>query len=134
MAERKHARGTIQVKTYEPTTYEEQSGAPTLVEIDVTEQFSGDINGSGTVRFLQALRSDSSASFCGIERVVGSLDGREGTFLLQDAGTVQGTQVSGSWFVVPGSSSGRLVGLRGEGGFVAQLGQDARWTLDFWFE
>ena len=134
MAERKQARGTIQVKTYEPTTYEEQSGAPALVEIHVTEQFSGDINGSGSVRFLQALRSDSSASFCGIERVVGRLDGRAGTFLLQDSGTVQGTNVSGSWFVVPGSSSDELVGLRGEGGFEAQLGQDARWTLDFWFE
>lgn len=134
MTERTHARGTIQVQTYEPTTYQEQSGAPALVEIQVTEGFSGDITGSGTVRFLQAMRSDNSASFCGIERVVGTLGGREGTFLLQDTGTVQGTQVSGSWFVVPGSSSGQLVGLRGEGGFEAQLGQDARWTLDFWFE
>jgi hypothetical protein len=134
MAERKHARGTIQVKTYEPTTYGEQSGAPALVEIHVTEQFSGDISGSGSVRFLQALRLDGSASFCGMERVIGSLDGHEGTFLLQDGGTVQGTNVSGSWFVVPGSSSGQLVGLRGEGGFEAQLGQDALWTLDFWFE
>jgi hypothetical protein len=134
MTERQQARGTIQVKTYEPTTYDEQSGAPALVEIHVTEQFSGDITGSGEVRFLQALRSDSSASFCGIERVVGTVAGREGSFLLQDTGTVQGAQVSGNWFVVSGSGSGQLGGLRGEGGFEAQLGQDARWTLDFWFE
>ena len=130
MTERTHARG-IQVKTYEPTAYDEQSEAPSLVEIHVTEPFSGDVAGSGSVRFLQASRIDGSASFCGIERVVGRLAGREGSFLLQDSGTLQGNQVSGSWFVVPGSGSDQLVGLRGEGGFEAQLGQNASWTLAY---
>jgi hypothetical protein len=104
------------------------------VEIHVAEEFSGDIAGSGAVRFLQASRADGSASFCGIERVVGTLDGRAGSFLLQDSGTLQGNQVSGNWFVVPGSGSGQLAGLRGEGGFDAQLGQNATWTLAYWFE
>jgi hypothetical protein len=53
MTERAHARGTIQVKTYEPTTYDEHAGAPALVEIHVVEEFSGDVAGSGEVRFLQ---------------------------------------------------------------------------------
>ena len=125
MTERAHARGTIQVKTYEPTIYDEHPDAPALVEIHVAEEFSGDIAGSGTVRFLQASRADGSASFCGIERVDGTLEGRAGSFLLQDSGTLQGNQVSGNWFVVPGSGSGQLAGLRGEGGFDAQLGQNA---------
>jgi Protein of unknown function (DUF3224) len=42
--------------------------------------------------------------------------------------------VSGEWFVVPGSGSGGLVGLRGTGGFRADLGQGAEVTLDYWFE
>jgi hypothetical protein len=134
MTVRAHASGTIQVKTYEPTIYDEHPGAPALVEIHVTEEFSGDIAGSGAVRFLQASRADGSASFCGIERVVGTLEGRAGSFLLQDSGTLQGNQVSGDWFVVPGSGSGQLAGLRGEGGFEAQLGQNATWTLAYWFE
>jgi hypothetical protein len=134
MTEREQASGMIEVKTYEPTTYDEQSGAPALVEIHVTEEFSGDVAGTGAVRFLQAAGADGSASFCGIERVVGTLAGRAGSFLLQDSGTLQGNQVSGNWFVVPGSGSGQLVGLRGEGGFQAQLGQNATWTLAYWFE
>jgi hypothetical protein len=134
MTERQQARGTIAVKTYEPTSYDQRADAPTLVEIHVTEDFSGDVSGTGEVRFLQALRSDGFASFCGIERVVGSIAGRQGTFLLQDAGTLEGNRVSGSWFVLPGSGSGELSGLRGEGGFEAQLGQNATWTLDYWFE
>jgi hypothetical protein len=132
--QRQQARGTIAVKTYTPTPYDERPDAPSVVEIRVTEEFSGDVTGAGAARFLQALRQDGSASFCGIERVDGALAGRPGSFLLQDAGTAEGDTVTGTWFVVPGSGSGRLAGLRGEGGFEARLGQDARWTLSYWFE
>jgi hypothetical protein len=93
-----------------------------------------DIEGEGVVRFLQAIRADGSASFVGIERVAGSISGRSGTFLLQDAGTVNGNVVSGTWFVIPGSGTGGLAGLRGEGGFTANLGESADATLDYWFE
>jgi len=70
----------------------------------------------------------------GIERVTGELGGRRGTFLLQDAGTVQDNIVSGDWFVIPGSGTGQLTGLRGEGGFRANLGESAQVHLDHWFE
>jgi hypothetical protein len=133
-ASKTHATGRIDVKTYEPQRYEEVDQGPNLVEIHVTETFSGDIEGEGVVRFLQAVRKDGSASFVGIERVTGSLAGRTGSFLLQDAGTLEGTTVKGEWFVIPGSGTGDLSGLRGEGGFTAELGQHASITLDYWFE
>src|SRR5215469_3850306 len=132
--ERTSATAKIKVHSYEPETYEDSGGGTDLVEIHVTEAFHGDIEGEGAVRFLQALRADGSASFAGIERVTGSVGGRSGTFLLQDAGTVQGSVVSGTWFVIPGSGTGELAGLRGEGGFTANLGEDADVTLDYWFE
>jgi len=69
-----------------------------------------------------------------IVRVAGELGGRRGTFLLQDAGTVRDNIVSGDWFVIPGSGTGQLAGLRGEGGFRADLGESAQVTLDYWFE
>jgi hypothetical protein len=129
-----HATGRIEVKTYEPQPYDEVDEAPTLVEIHVTETFSGDIEGEGIVRFLQAVRADGSASFVGIERVTGGVHGRPGSFLLQDVGMLEGSTVSGTWFVIPGSGTGELRGLRGEGGFTAELGQHATITLDYWFE
>ena len=128
------ATAKIKVHSYEPRTYEDTDGGTDLVEIHVTEAFHGDIEGEGAVRFLQALRADGSASFVGIERVTGSVGGRAGTFLLQDAGTVEGSVVSGTWFVIPRSGTGDLAGLRGEGGFTANLGEDADVTLDYWFE
>jgi len=47
---------------------------------------------------------------------------------------VQGSIVSGDWFVISGSGTGQLAGLRGEGGFRANLGESARVHLDYWFE
>jgi hypothetical protein len=105
-----------------------------LSRIHVEEEFSGDIDGVGVVEFLQAQVSEDAASFVGLERVSGSIGNRSGTFLLQDQGTLRGTTVSGEWFVVPGSGTGELAGLRGEGGFTAQLGQGADITLNYWFE
>lgn len=132
--QRTRATAVITVHKYEPSTYDEQGEGPTLTQIHVEESFSGDITGNGVVEFLQAAGADGSASFVGIERVTGQIAGRQGTFLLQDAGTVAGTIVSGDWFVIPGSGTRQLAGLRGEGGFRANLGEGAQVHLDYWFE
>ena len=132
--DRTHASAVITVNKYEPAAYDEPAEGPALTRIHVEESFSGDISGEGVVEFLQAARADGSASFVGIERVSGSVGGRAGTFLLQDAGTVQDNIVSGDWFVIPGSGTGQLTGLRGEGGFRANLGEGAQVHLDYWFE
>jgi len=87
---RTHATGRIEVESYEPQPYDEVSGGPNVVEIHVREAFKGDIEAKGVVRFLQAVRDDGSASFVGIERVTGTLGGRQGSFLLQDMGTLEG--------------------------------------------
>jgi hypothetical protein len=128
------AKAVITVHKYEPAAYEEPAEGPALTRIHVEESFSGDISGHGVVEFLQAARADGAASFVGIERVTGVVGGREGTFLLQDAGTVQDSIVIGDWFVIPGSGTGKLAGLRGSGGFRANLGEGAQVHLDYWFE
>ncbi len=128
------AQGTIEVKSYEPKPYESPEAGPQLNEIHVVETFKGDVEGEGRVRFLQALRRDGSASFVGIERVVGTLAGRRGSFLLQDEGTLVGDKVEGRWFVIAGSGTEALAGLRGEGTFGARLGEHAHWVLDYRFE
>jgi hypothetical protein len=134
MPERIHATATIDVQTYEPQPYDASTDGPDLVEIHVTERFSGDIEGEGVVRFRQALHADGTATFVGIERVHGRIGDRAGSFLLQDDGTADAETVRGTWFVVPGSGTGQLTGLRGEGGFTAQLGKSAAATLDYWFD
>jgi hypothetical protein len=133
-SDRTHATAKITVKTYEPQAYEEPDQGPQLVEIHVVETFSGDIEADGVARFLQVSSAEDAASFVGLERVSGRIGDRSGSFVLQDQGTLEGTTVSGQWFVVPGSGTADLEGLRGEGGFTAQLGEGADVTLDYWFD
>jgi hypothetical protein len=121
------AEAVITVHTYQPASYETPADGPSLTRIHVEEAFTGDIEGAGVVEFLQAARADGSASFVGIERVTGAVAGRTGSFLLQDSGTVTGS-------VVAGSGTGELAGLRGEGGFRANLGENADVHLDYWFD
>jgi hypothetical protein len=134
MTSRKAARGTTEVTIYKPITYDEPKEGPKLNEIQLTETFKGDVEGEGKARVLQAQWPDGSARYCTIERVVGAVAGRKGAFLLQVQGTVQDKHNKGVWFVVAGSGTGDLRGLRGEGGFEAELGKHGAWTLDYWFE
>ena len=64
----------------------------------------------------------SELAYLANERVSGSLDGRAGTFVLQ-----HGAWEGGQWgFVVPGSGTGELAGLRGDA-----LVEHGRLALDY---
>ena len=131
---KRRATGHTVVKTYQPTAYDEMADGPSLFENRVDETFTGDVEGEGTVRVIQAARKDGSATFVGIERVRGAVGGRKGSFLLQISGTDLGRERKAEWFVVPGSGTGGLKGLRGEGGFQARRGEHGSIWLDYDFE
>jgi hypothetical protein len=129
------ATGTIEVSVWAPEPYDAPGDGTQLVKIHVEEAFDGDVVGTGVATFLQALRADGSASFCGLERVTGAIHGRAGSFVLQDEGELDVTgRVAGRWQVVAGSGTGELAGLRGTGTFAAEVGQRSVITLDHWFE
>ncbi len=128
------ARGRTDVTSRVPMVFDEVAGGPAVAVVQLNESFSGDIQGEGTARVVQATRADGSATFAGIERVRGALAGRNGTFLLQVQGTVAGSEVHAEWFVVGGSGTGGLAGLRGEGGFTAELGEHGTIWLDYSFD
>ncbi|MBW8760985.1 MAG: DUF3224 domain-containing protein [Microbacterium sp.] len=53
---------------------------------------------------------------------------------MQGAQRVEHGKIRATWFVTPGSGTGELAGLRGEGGFVGEFGKGSEGTLDYWFE
>ena len=132
MGETRRASARIEVSRWDPKSYDQRPGAAELVHVDVEETFSGDLTGDGRATFLQVVADDGSASFVGVERFVGSLAGHDGSFVLQDQGTLSADgKVAGTWFVVPGSGTEKLAGLRGDGGFQAELGQSAEAYIDY---
>jgi hypothetical protein len=81
---------------------------------------------------LEIRHDDRSASLISLQRFRGKLDGRVGTFVLQGHEDMENGKIKG--FVVPGSGTGDLSGLRGEGGFEGRFGKGSDATLDYWFE
>jgi hypothetical protein len=130
---RARAVAKITVQNSESKPYD-QTTSPTLMEIRLSERFTGDIDGESPVRALQVLRSDKSASLVSMQRFHGRLGGRQGTFVLQGSEIVENGKIEATWFVVPGSGTGDLTGLRGEGGFEGEFGKGSDGTLDYWFE
>jgi hypothetical protein len=76
-------------------------------------------------------RSDGSATFVGLERVVGRIGGTTGSFVLQRTGVFEGGQAKESYSVVPGSATGELQGLRGEGRSAVGHGTEHPFTLNY---
>jgi hypothetical protein len=130
---RAHAEAEITVQSSEAKPYDQNSG-PALMEIYLNETFTGDIDGESPVRALQVQRNDKSASLVSVQRFRGKLGGRQGTFVLQGSEIVENGKIKATWFVVPGSGTGDLSGLRGEGGFEGDFGKGSHGTLDYWFE
>lgn len=132
---RARAVGGFTVRSWDERPYSEIDGGPKLTRASVVNSFDGDIEGEGTLEYLMVYRDCSSGSFLGLEHLVGRLGGGAGSFVLQHSGTFEGDTVEATWFVVPGSGTGELRGLRGEGGFVAKHGERRTpFTFDYDFE
>lgn len=130
---RARADAEITVQNSETRPYDQGTG-PELMEVRLNEKFTGDMEGESTVLALQLLRSDQSANLVSMQRFRGKLAGRQGSFVLQGSETVQKGSIKAAWFVVPGSGTDELCGLRGEGGFEGQFGKGSQGWLDYWFE
>jgi hypothetical protein len=130
---RSRAQAKITVQSSEAKPYD-QSASPSLMEIRLIETFTGDIEGESPVRALQVRRDDQSASLVSMQRFRGKLGERQGTFVLQGSEIVEDGKIKATWFVVPGSGTGDLSRLRGEGGFEGEFGRGSVGTLDYWFE
>jgi hypothetical protein len=130
---RTRAKAKVTVQSSEANPYD-QTTSPALIEVRLTETLTGDMEGESPVRALQVLRDDRSACLVSVQRFRGKLCGREGTFVLQGSEIVEEGKIKATWFVVPGSGTGDLSGLRGEGGFEGQFGKGSDGTLDYWFE
>jgi hypothetical protein len=122
--------GEFSIAGWDEDTYAEPGPERRLTEAKVSQQFTGDIAGTGEVRWLMSYDPDGTAVFVGLQQVDGTIDGREGSVVLQTTGTFDGTVASGSWAVVAGSGTGGLEGMTGEGGFEAPMGDTPTYTLD----
>lgn len=128
---RERATSTFQVTNWEEKPYDEMDGGPRLTRARVSKVFQGELEGDGSVVYLMTHRTDGTATFVGIERVTGRLHGKTGSFVLEHNGTFEGGVAKAVCRVIPGSGTGDLAGLRGEGTFATD---DKRAPFDLEYE
>jgi uncharacterized protein DUF3224 len=125
------ANAWFAIKSWDEKAYSEGPNQPKLTRAAVTKTFTGDIEGEGHVEYLMMYRNDGSATFVGLERVVGRMGGKSGTFVLQRTGIFEGGLAKESYSVIPGSATGELLGLIGDGSSAVGHGMEHPFSLDY---
>ena len=127
-----HINGTFEVKLV-PQAHEENVGHPSVGRMSIEKQFFGDLDATSKGQMF-AVRTEisGSAGYVAMERVVGTLQGRKGSFALQHSGTMTRGEKQLSVSVVPDSGKDELTGLSGTMGIEIVEGKHL-YTFDFAF-
>ena len=127
------ANSRFAIKSWDEKPYGEGEDLPKLTRAAVTKTYTGDIAGEGHVEYLMMYRGDGSATFVGVERIVGRVAGKTGSFVLQRTGVFENGVAKESYVVIPGSGTGELRGLRGDGTSAVGHGMEHPLTLNYEF-
>jgi Protein of unknown function (DUF3224) len=128
-----NAKGSFEVRSWDEEIYDDIGRGAKLTRASVRQSFYGDIEGEGNVEFLMTYQPEGTACFIGVQRVVGTVGGRAGSFVLEVKGTFTNGMAEASWFVIPDSATGELEGLRGSGGFPPCKDRVVPVTLEYEF-
>jgi hypothetical protein len=116
------ASGTFEVRL-SPQADGEEGGA-CVGRMLIDKSFAGDLEAKSRGQMLAVRTStEGSAGYVAMELVMGKLQGREGTFVLQHTGTMERGAQRLSVTVVPDSGTGELQGLSGRMEIVVAEGR-----------
>jgi hypothetical protein len=86
-----------------------------IARMTIDKVFKGDLQATSIGQMLSASTEvQGSAAYVAMERVVGTLHNKHGSFVLQHRGTMNRGSSELSIKVVPDSATGELVGLSGQ--------------------
>jgi hypothetical protein len=108
------AAGPFDVTMNPEPQYDGFEDGTVLGRMSLSKTFHGELDATSKVVMLSASTPvKGSAGYVAIERVVGKLGGRSGTFILQHSGGMRRGEASLTVNVVADSGTGELVGLSG---------------------
>lgn len=120
------AKGTYAVKKWEENLYEQISTEMKMTKATVEYAISGQINGKALVEYLMFYKyfdandqHKSSAIYIGLIRFIGNVQGKEGSFVIEDHGTFENGAASSTLQIIAGSGMGELKGIKGTGRYSA---------------
>jgi len=112
-------KATFDVESWEEQPFAEAPSTAKLTQATVTKKYDGDVTGTSDTVWLMAYADEQTATFVGIERITGSVDGMDGTLVLQHVGTYADGAAKAALTVVEGAGSGDLADVTGGGELLA---------------
>ena len=108
-----HASGTFDVKIG-PVGDADTAGGVAMGRMHGTKVFHGDLTGTSVVEMLHSgTESAGSRAYVAIERVIGTLGGKSGSFVLMHRGSMNKDGQELSVVVAPNSGTGELAAIAG---------------------
>ena len=122
---------TFEVDSWDEVPIAEGEDTSKLTRASVTKTYSGDVQGTSSTEWLMSYAEDGTATFVGMERIVGIIGGREGSVVLQHVGSFADGAATAALTIVSDGSSGALVGATGDGDFRADPSGTVTLRVDF---
>jgi len=101
-----------------------------LSRIHISRSFSGDLKGASIAELLIA-KSEGGGGYVGHDRITGTLQGKSGGFVFQHSGLMGPEGVTNTGTIVPGTGTGKLGGIIGQGTMLADEEGNHTLTLDY---
>jgi hypothetical protein len=131
------AKATYLVKKWEENPYQQISSQMKMTKASVEYAMSGEISGTVLTEYLMFYKyfddkdqHKSSASYVGLMRFVGSMQGKEGSFVIQDNGAFDNGNAISTLHIMAGSGMGSFEGIQGSGRYFADQ-NGAQFELDY---
>lgn len=130
-----NAKAVLTWDPWAPVPYEFAPAGPVLMRGSVVNHYTGELEAVGTAQVLIAGLPEGTTTMVAVERIDGRLGGRSGTFVLRTVGSITGGVAELAWTVIPGSGTGELKGLHGEGGYrTDNLGPDGHADIELTYD
>ena len=92
----------------------QSSGDESIGRLIIDKKFHGDLEATSKGEMLSAgTETTGSAGYVAVEKVIGTLNGKTGSFILQHSGTMTRGEGRLTVTVVPDSGTGDLAGMTG---------------------
>jgi hypothetical protein len=114
---------------YDEEPYGEGDGVERS-RVHITRTFTGDLEGTATAEILIA-KSEGGGGYTGQDLITGTLNGKTGGFVIQHGGIMGPEGISNIGTIVPGTGTGELEGISGEGTLLADDEGNHTLTLEY---
>ncbi|MDT5336660.1 MAG: hypothetical protein QOD90_2165 [Mycobacterium sp.] len=123
-----HVEAEFEIASWDEKPFDEGVGVAKLTEALVAKKYSGSIDATSTTKWLMAYAPDKTATFVGIERIKGTVDGKHGSLVVLHDGVFKDGAATASLRIVSGTDE--LKGMTGKGTFKADPAGSVTLELD----